>query len=370
MFEEFTSGESQEISESGLFEGDYYLAVNPDVAKAGLDPFSHFCNFGSHEGRSPNLYFDADWYMQQYPDVISAAMNPLLHYVRHGDHEGRQPTPIFDTQWYRAAYAVEFKQLALAHFLGRRHGGHVLPSPTFYAARYVEPCVTISAKGGDPYADFVTLAAGISRNWIEQEVIRNSGLFDPNYYLINGSDLLDVDVDPVSHFQMFGWRERRKPNIYFDPSWYLDTNPEVARLGINPLTHYILEGEAVGRRPVVYFDPLWYRVTYGVPPAETALAHYLARRRDQVTSPNPFFNAAWYAKVHRTEVGLRRDPFAHYLQAGVHRDIQPSADFDARGYRRSHLGRPSRSFRHLMRPERHNPLVHYILRHYTNPPRE
>ena len=32
----------------------------------------------------PHPLFDTDWYLQQNPDVAAAGMNPLLHYMQHG----------------------------------------------------------------------------------------------------------------------------------------------------------------------------------------------------------------------------------------------------------------------------------------------
>jgi hypothetical protein len=46
--------------------------------------------------------------------------------------------------------------------------------------------------------------------------VSESGLIDPNYYLINGSDVHEAELDPADHFCRYGWREGRKPNIYFD----------------------------------------------------------------------------------------------------------------------------------------------------------
>ena len=51
------------------------------------------------------------------------------------------------------------------------------------------------------------------------------GSIDPNYYLINGSDVHEAQLDPAEHFCRYGWREGRKPNIYFDTRWYQQTNP-------------------------------------------------------------------------------------------------------------------------------------------------
>ena len=61
------------------------------------------------------------------------------------------------------------------------------------------------------------------------------------------------------------------------------------------------------------------------------------------------------------EVAGNRDPFAHFLQAGTYRDIDPSPAFNAAAYRKRHLGRPSRQFPPvLMHPDRDNPLVHLL----------
>ncbi len=153
--------------------------------------------------------------------------------------------------------------------------------------------------------------------------------------------------------------------MYFDTNWYRRTNSEVNQLEINPLTHYILQGELSGRRPVIYFDPVWYRQTYRLSYGENALAHYLAHRRSQKFSPNQAFDVVWYLAQNGSQVGSDRDPFVHYLQAGTLADIDPSASFSAAAYRRAHLGRISRSFPRLMQPDRHNPLVRYLLANYT-----
>ncbi|MFC3119983.1 hypothetical protein ACFOHS_23100 [Jhaorihella thermophila] len=45
------------IRESGLFDGDWYLAAYPDVAAAGLDPAVHFLLHGAEERRNPGAAF-------------------------------------------------------------------------------------------------------------------------------------------------------------------------------------------------------------------------------------------------------------------------------------------------------------------------
>jgi glycosyltransferase involved in cell wall biosynthesis len=77
------------IMDSGLFDPEYYLSNNPDVKKAGVDPFEHFLNFGGSEGRDPSPGFDSSWYLDINADVKAAGINPLLHYLQFGKAEGR-----------------------------------------------------------------------------------------------------------------------------------------------------------------------------------------------------------------------------------------------------------------------------------------
>ena len=79
-----------------LFNAEYYLASNPDVASSGTNPFLHFMIFGAFEGRKPHPLFDPGHYLRRYPDVAEAEVNPLAHYLKHGAAEGRQPHPLFD----------------------------------------------------------------------------------------------------------------------------------------------------------------------------------------------------------------------------------------------------------------------------------
>ncbi|MEL6647047.1 MAG: glycosyltransferase family 4 protein [Pseudomonadota bacterium] len=41
------------IEQSGLFDREWYLATNPDVADQGMDPFLHYVTHGAQEGREP-----------------------------------------------------------------------------------------------------------------------------------------------------------------------------------------------------------------------------------------------------------------------------------------------------------------------------
>ena len=87
-----------------LFDASYYLAHNPDVAAAKVDPLQHYLDYGRHEGRNPSALFDTDYYLQHNPDVAAAGVDPLQHYETYGWKEGRDPSASFSTDKYLAAY--------------------------------------------------------------------------------------------------------------------------------------------------------------------------------------------------------------------------------------------------------------------------
>ncbi len=93
-------GQMRQLGGSGLFDKQWYLRQNPDVAAAGVNPLRHYLRRGAAEGRDPNPLFDSDWYLRQNPDVAEAGVNPLWHYLRRGAVEARDPSPLFNTRRY------------------------------------------------------------------------------------------------------------------------------------------------------------------------------------------------------------------------------------------------------------------------------
>jgi hypothetical protein len=84
-----TTGWQQNLNPDQFFNAAYYLAHNPDVAAAHVDPLLHYEEYGWKEGRNPSALFDTNAYLNANPDVKAAGMDPLLHYVVFGQTEGR-----------------------------------------------------------------------------------------------------------------------------------------------------------------------------------------------------------------------------------------------------------------------------------------
>ncbi|MCM8738696.1 glycosyltransferase [Azospirillum sp. A1-3] len=154
-------------------------------------------------------------------------------------------------------------------------------------------------------------------------LVRDSGLFDPHFYLDSHPDLHQGDIDPLRHFVEHGGAEGRRPNPLFDSAWYQD------RYGCagNPLVHYLTGGEAADNRPNPVFDPAWYRRTYA--PQGSALADYLHGGWQAGRRPNALFDASWYRATHQPA----GEPLADYLANRGRSERRPNALFDVAWYR-------------------------------------
>jgi glycosyltransferase involved in cell wall biosynthesis len=83
---------------------------------------------------------------------------------------------------------------------------------------------------------------------LEAKSIKNSGLFDVQYYMSTYPDVRDSGCDAIEHFISDGWMELRNPSKSFNTARYLLANEDVKSAGINPLTHYIDFGKHEGRK--------------------------------------------------------------------------------------------------------------------------
>jgi serralysin len=63
-------------------------------------------------------------------------------------------------------------------------------------------------------------------------------------------------MNPLQHYELFGWREGRDPSASFDTLGYLAANPDVAAAGVNPLDHYLQSGIYEGRTAAN--DGVWH----------------------------------------------------------------------------------------------------------------
>jgi len=73
-------------------------------------------------------------------------------------------------------------------------------------------------------------------------IVKNSPLFDANWYLTKYPDVAASKSDPAKHYAKYGAAEGRDPGPLFSTSSYLALNPDVANNKINPLVHFDRHG--------------------------------------------------------------------------------------------------------------------------------
>jgi hypothetical protein len=90
----------RDVTNSKLFDAEWYLQHNPDVAICGIPPLEHFVRHGIVEDRKPSAFFDPQWYMENNDDVRRGSISALEHYLYYGAAERREPAPYFNTSSY------------------------------------------------------------------------------------------------------------------------------------------------------------------------------------------------------------------------------------------------------------------------------
>jgi GT2 family glycosyltransferase len=64
--------------------------------------------------------------------------------------------------------------------------------------------------------------------------------FDKDFYLKTYEDIRINNVEPISHYLNYGWKENRKPISYFDTEWYKEN---IDFGDFNPFIHWLLIGK-------------------------------------------------------------------------------------------------------------------------------
>ena len=352
-----------------LFDAAWYLAHNPDVAAAGVDPYQHFMTTGWKEGRSPNALFDTSYYLVHNPDVRAAGANPLTHFEASGWKEGRDPSAAFSLRDYLAANpdVVAARVNPLSHYIqsGKAEGraAFAVPlqpaEPLIDAAYYYAHNPDVAAAGLDASAHY--LASG----WKEG---RNpDAWFDTNYYLTQNPDVRTAGVDPLLHFESSGWKESRQPSLAFDDAKYLAANADVRAAGLDPLQHYLSNGLAEGRQAFLtggtrpadpLIDTAYYDRQLGATliPAGAAGAQQAAWSYDTAgwqkgLNPDAWFDTAYYLS-HNTDVAAAHiDPLLHFENFGWKEGRDPSAQFSTNKYSAAYSD---------VRNAGIDPLLHYV----------
>lgn len=86
----------------------------------------------------------------------------------------------------------------------------------------------------------------------QYNLIQQSDLFDADFYLKSYPDIVELGLDPLTHYLETGWSEGRDPSAAFHSHFYRE---QCGKLGLpveNPLLHFVLHGQSMGLET---FDP-------------------------------------------------------------------------------------------------------------------
>lgn len=181
---------------------------------------------------------------------------------------------------------------------------------------------------------FRSLFSAVGRRGARR-LLRDSGLFDVEWYRLAHPYVVRDGIDPLDHFLQHGRKHRLAPSRVFDTGRYLDQHTDARKSHLNPLVHYLKQGRAAGLEihPAPpsdadlvlasgLFDAAWYLDRYpdasGVPP----LLHYLLHGATDGRSPGPGFDAEWYVRRYPDIAGL--DPLLHFITHGRNEGRMPA----------------------------------------------
>lgn len=332
------------LASSRLFDREYYLESNPDVAKSGAEPTRHYLQRGAAEGRNPHPLFDTNYYLQQYPDVAGAEINPLVHYLSKGWKENRLPHPLirFSSALREGRATTEPLEVYIE---GERDSG-LTEHPLFDADWYLDQNLDVKESGGNPLMHYLRYGWKENRN--------PHPLFDSAWFQQTYSHKKNPSGEPLTEYLLHGWMNGAAPHLLFDPSFYVEQNTDVASLGAEPLEHYLVHGASEGRNPHPLFESSWYSLKNPAMKAgKNPLIHYLQDGAKAQCDPHPLFETKFYLDQGPHVSGTEPKAIRHFLTRGGLEGFDPSPLFDSSWYLEQNPDVVRAGL---------NPLVHFLTR--------
>ncbi len=127
--------------------------------------------------------FDREFYLETYNDVDAVLIDPVTHYVINGYKEGRYPFPCANKEVMNIIKECASKNFNFFVFFNE-----------------------LKDKNIEQYLQLKILIGIDRKNYY---LIKNSELFDPNYYLQLNNDVAKENINPILHYLQIGAEEKR-----------------------------------------------------------------------------------------------------------------------------------------------------------------
>ncbi|MBF0858519.1 glycosyltransferase [Gluconobacter sp. LMG 31484] len=162
-------------------------------------------------------------------------------------------------------------------------------------------------------------------------LLRDSALFDADWYRTRYAHLLQPDTDLVAHYYWTGAAQGLDPHPLFSSSWYMSALPVEAT--VNPLVHYITHNGRGTPDPHPLFDTAFYSRQAGkIAERQTPLEHFLASDPQGGLKPNAVFDPVAYQEEYAAALKDGVNPLAHYASDGEQANFWPHPLFDPAWY--------------------------------------
>ena len=174
----------------------------------------------------------------------------------------------------------------------------------------------------------------------EYKIIKDSGLFDKEFYLKTYSDVRTLDIDPIKHYIKHGWKEGRNPSENFDTNIYIEKNSISKNSKNNPLVHYIksllnskkeLSSKYNSIKKSNLFDKEYYLETYSdikdskIDP----IKHFMEYGWKEERNPSAKFDTNFYLETYKDVKDADINPLIHYIRYGKKENRKPIESSDA-----------------------------------------
>lgn len=311
------AGRAARIVPTRMFDEDFYLAGNPDVAATGGFGFEHFLLSGHAEGRAPLSLDGPGRPGPPAPRELGAML---------------AAGGFFDAELYATRFAERFGSFdpgegpTVAHWLGAGRAARIVPTGGFDEDFYLASNPDVAASGGFGFEHFLLSGNAEGRAPVPLDDPRHRHLFVPSFYA-DQAGISDIDPEALwQHYLVHGLPEDVSPSPLFDPAFY---RARVESGGVEPLRpgealvqHWLRAGADAGVVPTPLFHERFYRATHpDLAAMPFGFAHYVSGGLREGRLPCIWFDPYFYAK----QPGVPPDAgYDHFLTRGLAGGLLPS----------------------------------------------